>query len=121
MATSKITIVHDEVRNFVVNLTGLGDTLGQENKLIKVPQRAKIHYIDFTVTGGYVNLYWGALDPVLIGSLSNYQDIDYRRMGGLKNPTDGNTILLSTVGFSIGSSYNIMISMVKKKHKKVYP
>lgn len=109
-----VATLHDGPRNLVMQITGEGDTLGQESFVIKVPTKAKITKLTSDVSNGTVRLYWDALDPVLFASLAGQQEFLYEKTGGYVNPTDSTDILLSTGGFSEGSVYTIKLEMVKK-------
>lgn len=110
-------------RNVAFNLTGLGDGLGQETLVKKVDGttltpislKLRVERISGTVDFGVVVLYWDAPTPVRFAVLSGQVDIDFNRIGGLTNnaayPTG--SILLSTLGFELNSTYDLLIEMVK--------
>ena len=129
------TIVYDNNQNLQVLLTGYSDGSPNDTLLVAVdlsqvtytPPFVAIRKMDWDVNGGVVKLYWDAPDPVQFETLASIGNRNYNYVGGLKNPTknsefpnlgsNGN-ILLSTVGFDVGSSYTIRIQMRKKFFKR---
>ena len=123
-------IVEEGERNLTMHLTGRSDGGAQEISAVKVnllalarsqtnghPQRVNIVEIQYDVPSGFVELAWDADSPVPFAELRGFGKFDYRREGGLvpvysQNAT-GN-ILLTTGGFSGGSTYNITLRMIKK-------
>lgn len=119
-------IIEQGPRNLIVQLSGLGDGSGNENKVIKVDvsaltpacSRVKIMKIDGAIEFGVVDLYWDALVPVKFASLTGSVDLDYSKGGGLNNPKPNGwsgDLLLSTNGFELNSAYTLRIEMVKKQ------
>ncbi len=125
MAVSySVSKVHDGPRNVVFNLIGKGDGAGQETNTIKVDvsalsppvSTASVLKISGNVEYGVVELFWDALVPVKFAELSGQIDFDYNRFGGLKNTAGGGKtgdITLSTVGFELNSTYNLLLEMKK--------
>lgn len=118
-------VVHDGVRNVIMQFTGLSDGSGEENNVVKVdvsslnpPCRAvKIVKATYDVNFGVVKLTWDALTPVDFLLLDGQGEFDYCKNGGLINgggDTASGDILFSTEGFELNSSYSILLEMVKK-------
>jgi hypothetical protein len=118
-------ILHDGVRNVVMQFTGISDGSGQEADVIKVDvselmppcDRVRIDKITHDVHGGVVTLSWAADTPLVFAQLSGQNETCYRKEGGLQNNADESRtgdILLSTEGFELDSSYTIKLEMVKK-------
>lgn len=125
-------ILHDGARNVVMQLNGMDDGSGasdNETNVIKVKVsdlipagdgRLKVKKVTYDVRGGTVTLSWGGDDPIPFLILSDQGNgfFDYRKIGGAKNPgtqdvTTTGDIMLSTAGFSPGSSYSIELEMKK--------
>ena len=122
-ATSKV--LHDGVRNSIMQFTGVSDGAGPETNAVKVdaseldpaPASLKVTKITYDVSGGVLRLSWAADDPVQFADLTEQNVIDYEKFGGLLNgggDTANGDILFSTLGFEAGSSYSVTIEMVKK-------
>ena len=122
--SSTVQKLIDGPRNVVFALTGLGDGLGQESKVIKVDVSAlnpavstvRVNKISGNVDFGVVELFWDALVPVRFAVLSGQFEHEYSRVGGLTNNAGGGRtgdIILTTVGFELNSTYDILIEMVK--------
>lgn len=119
-------ILYDGVRNAIVQFTGVSDgsveTLEKKVDLSLLGnsvRRVKIMCIQYEVSGGLVRLYWEAADPVTILDLATVGEFDYSRSNGLLNDAGDSAdvtgnILLSTIGFDIGSSYSIKMVLRKK-------
>lgn len=117
-------VVHDGERNLIMQLIGKADGLDQETNVVKVDasdfncKTVKILSITSTVTKGKVRLTWDSMpSPQDFMYLEGSGDIfDYGERGLSNDAPDLNTgdILLSTEGFEPGSSYNILLKMVKK-------
>lgn len=116
----------DGVRNVVMTFTGVADGSGvQETNVKKVDVTAmlppgsrslKIRTIRYSIQGGIVRLLWDAPSPKEFADLSGFGGSeDYTRFGGLVNdaPSATGSILLSTLNFVLGSSYNITLEMTK--------
>lgn len=126
MAISTTTqTLHEGARNLVMQFTGVSDGAGSEDKVIKVdvstlaPAASAVKVLKITgnVEFGIVELWWDALVPVKFAELSGQIDLDYCKTGGLKNNAGGGKtgdLLLSTVGFELNSTYNLLLEMVKK-------
>jgi len=122
-ATSQV--LYDNTRNCVMQFTGIADGNDVENNVVKVdaseltpvPQSLKITEITYDVNGGIVQLSWAADNPVPFVSLMGHHTFDYGEINGMVN-TGGDSangdILLSTLGFEAGSSYSVLLKMVKK-------
>lgn len=110
-------------RNVSFHLTGLGDGGGQETLVKKVDAqllqpvslRLRFERISGVVDYGAVILYWDAPIPTRIAVLSGQFNLDFTRIGGLTNNAASPTgsVLLSTVGFELNSTYDILIELVK--------
>lgn len=109
-------IVHDGVRNLIMNFTGVSDGTGNETDVVKVARGKgiKIRKVSADVFGGLVTLKWKGNQPQTIAQLSGgTHDMDFTRMGGLINRTDGDgSITLTTSGFGAGSAYSITLEMI---------
>lgn len=125
MQTTSQTLV-DGARNFVIRLTGLGDGTGVQQTLVKVINVAtmtppagpsfKIKRADFRVFGGIVELLWEAPTPVVFAELTLADDIDWEGFSaqstrGISGATG--SVLLSTKGFDVGSSYDLTFGCIK--------
>ncbi len=113
-------------RNLIVQWTGRSDGSGSEDFVKKVDVSelspkcgsVRINKITGNVSYGIVELYWDALDPekfvVLSGDSIHF---DYCGAGGLNNNATGKTgdVLLSTLSFELGSTYDLLVEMVKKQ------
>lgn len=115
--------LHEGQRNLVMQITGVSDGSGNEDKVTKVDVSAfasaavSVRKISGTVNSGIVELYWDALEPVKFAELSGDIILDYSRISGLPNNGGGGKtgdILLSTVGFELNSNYNLQVEMIKK-------
>lgn len=125
MISTTSQILHDGVRNVVVQLTGISDGTGQETNVVKIDASElnppadsglKIKRVRYAVVGGVVQLSWAADDPQPFLNLAISDEFDYAKIGGLKNgggDTANGDILLSTIGFELNSSYSITLEMVK--------
>jgi hypothetical protein len=122
-ATSQV--LYDNTRNCVMQFTGIADGNDVENNVVKVdaseltpvPQSLKITEITYDVNGGIVQLSWAADNPVPFVNLMGHHTIDYAEINGMVNAggdSANGDILLSTLGFEAGSSYSVLLKMVKK-------
>jgi hypothetical protein len=118
-------VLHDGVRNLVMQFTGICDGTGDEVAAVKVrmtdlspvPLSVKVQKLHYDISGGLVNLLWAATENVPFLTLSGFDTIDYCKIGGMRNgggDTANGDILLSTLGFDAGSTYSITLEMVKK-------
>jgi hypothetical protein len=123
MATTSL-VLYDGPRNLVMQFTGISDGSNETNE-IKVhvadlspkPLSVKVTKINANVSGGIVQLLWAADSPVPFLNLTNLDEISYKKIGGMTNQggdTANGDILISTLGFEAGSSYSVMIEMLKK-------
>jgi hypothetical protein len=120
-------VVLDGPRRVTMHFTGIGDGSGiQETNVVKVNvaglnppggARTKVRAIKYDVTGvGVVVLSWDGASPTPFLTLSGSADhVDYSDFGGLHddNPNPTGNILLSTLGFDVGSVYNITLDLIK--------
>lgn len=127
MITTTSTVLHDGERNVSMLFSGMSDGVGQETNVVKVDvtlltpacKRVSIVGVSYEVSGGLVVLAWEATDPIPFDQLAFSGERDYRRFNGFTVPVDlgggvtGN-IVLSTIGFDIGSSYSFSLDMLKK-------
>lgn len=119
-------VLHDGARNFVIRLTGVGDGTGVQQTNVKVidvtamvpraNKSFKIRRTQFKVLGGIVQLSWDAPIPKAFAEYQLAGDEDTSRFGGqsargVTDPTG--SVLLSTLGFDVGSSYDLTIEGVK--------
>lgn len=119
-------VLFDGPRRCVMLFTGLCDGNGSdeanEKKVICADltppcHHANIERIEYEVSGGVVRISWADNDPRIFLDLSARGVLDYRDIGGAPNPvtTDlPNDILFTTLGFDVGSSYSIKITLRKK-------
>lgn len=132
MIITNTQVLHDGPRNIVMQIIGRDDGSGatdNETNVIKVKvsdlipagdRKLRIRCVNYDVKGGGVTLSWGGDDPIpflFLGDEGN-GTFDYRKTGGAPNPgskdkTTTGDIMLSTSGFSEGSSYSIRLEMVK--------
>ncbi len=121
-ATSQI--LHDGVRNVVMQFTGLGDGVENETNVIKVdvselnpPTRfVSIRKVRYDVAGGVLRLSWAADTPVPFLNLDGHDEFDYSRITAMVNgggDTATGDIMFSTLGFEAGAMYSITIEMIK--------
>lgn len=132
MILANTQVLYDGVRNVVIQFIGRDDGSGatdNETNVIKVKvsdlipagdRRLRIRRVSYDVKVGSVTLSWGADDPIPFLILGDQGSgvFDYRFTGGAPNPgskdiTTTGDIMLSTSGFSEGSSYSIKLDMVK--------
>jgi len=124
--TATTQTLNDGARNLIVQWTGISDGSGSETLVNKVDVSAltprcgsvKIKRITGTVEFGVVELYWDALVPKKFAELSGTIDLCYEKSGGLVNNANGGKtgdLLLSTIGFELNSTYNLLVEMVKKQ------
>ena len=128
--TTTSQLLHDGPRNVVMQFTGFVDVndSGQESLVRKVDvsdlptpcSSVKILRLQYEVSGGLVRLFWDATDsPVQFLELAAGGNVlDYNRIAGLKNGAEPEVrtgdILLSTLGFEVGSTYSLLLEMQKK-------
>lgn len=120
-------IILDGIRRATVQFTGIGDGSGNQEANVKKVDvsllnpvgsvHMKVRAIKYDVYGGVVVLSWDAPAPLPFLTLSNAADhVDYSGFGGIHSdqvPGATGSILLSTIGFDIGSTYTITIDLVK--------
>ncbi len=126
--TSQVLI--DGARNFVIRLTGVQDGTGTQLTNVKVIDVAtmmppsgpsfKIRRMQFKVMGGIVQLAWETsvlpAAPKTFAELQLTGDDHYFRFGGQSTrgvPNATGSVLLSTLGFDVGSSYDLTIEAIK--------
>lgn len=118
-------VLHDGVRNTVMQFTGVSDGTGQETGVAKVevsqlsppPVTVKINRIEYDINGGSVKLSWDADEDKDFAILSGQGFMEYCNINGLVNSAgQGRTgdILLSTLGFEENSSYTLKFDLIKK-------
>jgi hypothetical protein len=119
-------VLFDGPRRAVMLFTGVCDGNGgdevNEKKVVVADltppcHHANIEKVEYEVSGGIVRILWGAPDPVTFLDLAQQGEIDYKEIGGAINPTSADTpndIWFTTIGFDMGSSYSIKITMRKK-------
>lgn len=124
--------IFDGNRTVSYQYTGISDGSGNLTGAVLVDPTAlspkaaavKVVKISGTVSYGVVELSWDALPPVKFAELSGDSIcIDYSRQGALNNKIAGpdatGKILISTLGFSAGSTYSLTIDMTKRYTDKV--
>ena len=115
-------VLIDGARNFVIRLNAVGDGTGVQLTNVKVvdvsamtpPAGAsfKLHHLGFRVLGGVVQLSWDAPAPVIFAELQLADSLDWRQFGGQSTRgVSGATgsVLLSTLGFDVGSSFDLTL------------
>jgi len=117
-------VVHDGERNLIIQLIGKADGLDQETGVVKVDasefncRTVKILSVTSSVVGGKVILTWDSMpSPENFLYLEGSGDEFCYGDRGLTNDAPdlaSGDILLSTEGFEPGSSYSILLKMVKK-------
>ena len=121
-ATSQI--LHDGVRNVVMQFTGIADGAVGETNVVKVdvselnpPARlVSIRKITYNVAGGVLQLLWAADTPVPFLLLEGQNVNDYARITAMPNgggDTANGDILFTTLGFDAGANYSVLLEMVK--------
>lgn len=116
----------DGPRNYVVRAWGLGDGSGVQlvnYKIIDVKAMTpnsgpsfKIRRSDFKVLGGVLQLSWDAPSPVVFAEFQLSDNFEWRYFGGAS--TRGiagatGSVLLSTLGFDVGSSFDLTLGCTK--------
>lgn len=122
----KPTTIFDGNRTVSMQFTGISDGAGGltgvtlvDPSLLKPAAKAvKIKRITGSVSYGIVELYWDALPPVKFAELSgDYLEYDYDKMGALTNKVAGpdatGKVLISTIGFSQNSTFQLKLDMTK--------
>ena len=124
MATTS-QVLNDGPRRLTMQFTGISEGQGDEVNVVKVrvadlipiPKSVSVLRISYDVSGGLLQLLWSAVEPVPFLTLSGFNVIDYTMVGGLANgggDTANGDILFSTLGFDTGSSYSVLLEMIKK-------
>lgn len=123
-------VIYDGIRKAVVQLSCTVEQGDFELFTKKVdvgslqykPTMVSIEEIEYNINGGLVRLYWEANENVPIIDLTGWGEFCYDNIGEMPNPLPpgftGN-ILLSTIGFDLGSSYSIKLDLKKKKNRSV--
>lgn len=116
-------------RNLIMKFTNESDGTG-ESAVKKVDAQSatfanqgvvpgvhlKIARVTFTVSGGELRMQWDASSATDIDILAYTGTQDYTFFGGLTNPNAAGatgSILFTTVGFVSGSSYTVVLEMLK--------
>ena len=119
-------VLFDGPRRAVMLFTGVCDGNGSdevnEKKVIVAElnppcHHANIERVEYEVSGGIVRILWGDNDPKTFLDLAQIGEYDYRDIGGAPNPVSAelpNDIWFTTLGFDVGSSYSIKITVRKK-------
>lgn len=122
---STLQVLRDGARNLVVKATFISGGADQApTKIVDVSTfqppagpHLKVIRIDYNIQpSGLVRLQWDAPAPVDMLDLTGFDVNDYRQFGGIWNnggPNVTGSILVSTVGFTIGSNYTIILEMIK--------
>jgi hypothetical protein len=121
--------LQDGGQTVVLFLTGLNEGSGDTETLAKKidaallnpkARKLRIMKIEYNISGGIVSLYRDTTNPIKIIDLAGDGTFDFTSTGGMpEEVTDGSdsdtgSILLSTQGFDIGSSYAIRLELKKK-------
>lgn len=120
--TTTSQIIHDGVRNCVMNFTGYGDGSSQEINVVKVNvallkcKSVRIRKISYDVADGSVRLTWEGNPNRDFYIASSQGSQDYIRFGGLLNNSVGPTgnILFTTFDAGMSFVYSITLEMIKK-------
>ena len=120
-------ILYDGPRNLTMQFTGVCDGgIDNDETLVKkvdvaalspVAAKVSIKNCEYEVSGGILRMYWDADDPVLFESLASVGEREYETIGGMANNgglSATGHILFSTLGFDAGSSYSVVLNMIKK-------
>lgn len=118
-------VLYDGYRNLIMQLTGVSDGSGDETLATKVDvttlsppcKNVKILDYQYEVSGGLLQMYWDADNPVMFEALAGMGERDFDDIRGMTNgggPTATGNILFSTQGFDSGSSYSVTLTMKKK-------
>lgn len=116
-------------RNLIMKFTNESDGTG-ESAVKKVDAQSatfanqgvvpgvhlKIARVTFTVSGGELRMQWDASSATDIDIPAYTGTQDYTFFGGLTNPNAAGatgSILFTTVGFTAGSSYTVVLEMLK--------
>lgn len=117
----------DGPRNYVLRVTGVQDGTGVQVTNLKVIDVSalqppagpsfKIRRLGFRVLGGIVQLAWDAPTPRVFAELQLADHgLDWYRFGGQSTLGVANatgSVLLSTLGFDVGSSYDLTFECSK--------
>lgn len=118
----------DGTKDLVVQLLNSSDGTG-ESAVVKVdistltgpngsaPTSVAVMKIDYDIFGMNVGLFFDRTTDVKIASLAAGQGcIDYTDVGGFVGNTAGDTgdIYLTTIGHTLGDSYNIILHLRKR-------
>jgi hypothetical protein len=126
MAFIPTTTVRDGERIVVLHSSALCDIGGNidKEKIVDASELSAkgftIYGIQYNVSGGIVRLSRDTVDFKTIIDLAGDGFFDYEAVGGLpveEDSTDTGNLLLSTLGFDIGSSYSINLTLKKNKPK----
>jgi hypothetical protein len=122
----KSTTIFDGNRTVSMQFTGISDgaggltgvTLVDPALLNPAAKTVKMQRITGQVSYGVVELYWDAVPPVKFAELSGDEVcIDYSKQGGLTNKLAGpdatGRVLISTIGFSLNSTFQLQLDMKK--------
>lgn len=116
-------------RNLIMKFTNESDGTGESavkkvdaasatfaNQGVVPGVHLKIARVTFTVSGGELRMQWDASSATDIDILAYTGTQDYTFFGGLTNPNAAGatgSILFTTVGFTAGSSYTVVLEMLK--------
>lgn len=116
-------------RNLIMKFTNESDGTGESgvkkvdatsstfaNQGVVPGVHLKIARVTFTVSGGELRMQWEASSNTDIDILAYTGTQDYTFFGGLTNPNAAGatgSILFTTVGFAAGSSYTVVLEMLK--------
>lgn len=116
-------------RNLIIKFTNESDGTGESgvkkvdatsatfaNQGVVPGVHLKIARVTFTVSGGELRMQWEASSNTDIDILAYTGTQDYTFFGGLTNPNAAGatgSILFTTVGFTSGSSYTVVLEMLK--------
>ena len=130
--TTTTNTIFDGNRTASMQFTGISDgsgaltgaTLIDPAQMSPPAKAVKIKRIIGSVSYGIVELYWDALPPVKFAELSgDYVDYDYERSGSLTSKLAGpdatGKVLISTIGFSQNSTYQLKLDVTKSYRNQI--
>lgn len=122
------SVLFDGNRQAIMQFTGVSDGSGELSQVTIVDPKTltppcvgvDIRRITANIGFGIVELFWDAETPKKFAELSDHTPMfDYNLFGGLNNSKAGlgastsGKVLMSTAGFSNGSTYMLELEMVK--------
>lgn len=125
--TTTTQVLHEGLRNAVVQLTGVVDGVNSNelnvNKvdvtaLFPSCVRVNVLGITHTIKGGYITLAWDALDPIPFAQLEGYNELKYDYSGGIANDRNVGTNNTGNINLTTHGNVSYTIELkLKKKYK----